>query len=582
MVKNEKKLNLVLSRIEDAEKWRDSYYKDNWKRYLNLYRSQSLEKREGANIFVPYIFMNCEVIRARISESLFSSRPYVTVLPRRLGDEEKATAAQTLLDWQFTDRMKIEGLFRKDILEILTTMGTAITYTGWAKKTRKVRSQKKEEQALLDQSGQPIIDDYGNPLSIPVSVVVEEDSIIYDDPECVSIDLFDFFVDPTATTIYNARYCGHREYRTKAELRELEKTAGYKINWKDLEPANDITDGRQTRMQEEGKNIPSDNYSTKDKNGFYEVLQYWEDERHCVIINRQQLVLDEGNPFWHGMKPYDKVVYTPLANSFYGMGIPQLLESLQSELNALRNQRIDYNSMSIRRMWKVREGCGLEPKDLVWRQNGILQVANMDDVQEIMVSDISPTAFNNEAVAKQDMRDATGCHDIIMGLAESNETATTTMTKDNNASLRFKDVVNNVVEDMLVPIAVKCIALDQQFMSDERAVRILDQNAANIIMVSPDDIAGEYDVIYVGSSVDPMANKEAKQQRMVNIYNMLAGDPLYQQDNEARRKLMESLLKAYDVDNIEGILPQIPQQEAANGQEIQMGTMAQLAANGVL
>ena len=70
MVKNEKKLNLVLSRIEDAEKWRDSYYKDNWKRYLNLYRSQSLEKREGANIFVPYIFMNCEVIRARISESL--------------------------------------------------------------------------------------------------------------------------------------------------------------------------------------------------------------------------------------------------------------------------------------------------------------------------------------------------------------------------------------------------------------------------------------------------------------------------------------------------------------------------------
>ena len=130
MVKNEKKLNLVLSRIEDAEKWRDSYYKDNWKRYLNLYRSQSLEKREGANIFVPYIFMNCEVIRARISESLFSSRPYVTVLPRRLGDEEKATAAQTLLDWQFTDRMKIEGLFRKDILEILTTMGTAITYTG--------------------------------------------------------------------------------------------------------------------------------------------------------------------------------------------------------------------------------------------------------------------------------------------------------------------------------------------------------------------------------------------------------------------------------------------------------------------
>lgn len=111
--------------------------------------------------------------------------------------------------------------------------------------------------------------------------------------------------------------------------------------------------------------------------------------------------------------------YTSLPNEFYGIGIPRSVEYLQLELNTTRNQRIDYNSMALRRMWKLRKGCGLTPKDMIWRQNGILAVDNMDDIQEIQVADIPATAFANGSVIKQDMRDATGCHDIIMGLSGS-------------------------------------------------------------------------------------------------------------------------------------------------------------------
>ena len=568
-----KKEIAVLQRIEEAERWRDSYYKDNWRSYIDLYRSKLPEKRDGSNLFVPYTFMTCEVVRTRLAESLFSSRPYVSLLPRNEGDADKAKAAQTLLDWQYTDRMKIESVFRKDAISDLVVLGTLVMYTGWSKKTRKIRRMEKVPTELVDENG-PVLNLDGTPMMVDIRTEVDVEDVVYDDPVCQCIDLFDFFVDPNATDIENARYCGHKEYRTKSDLKQIYP----KINWKGLEPVSQIESGRQIRMEDDDKTIPADDYSSGDDNGLYEVLQYWEDGRHCVIINRKQMVLDEPNPFWHGMKPYDKTVYTPLANSFYGAGIPQALESLQSELNTVRNQRIDYNSMALRRMWKVRKGSSLTAKDLVWRQNGIISLDNMDDVLQIPVSPLPASAFTNESVIKGDMRDTTGCHDIIMGLANTNETATTTMTKDNNASIRFKDVVNNLADDIMVPVSKKCISLDQQFMAEERMVRLLDAESNEIIFISPDDIAGEYDIIYVGSSVDPMANKELKQQRMVNIFNMLVANPLYQNDPEATKNLMRELLKAYDIEDVEGMLPT----GGMNGQGNPMAAMAGGPQNGVL
>ena len=91
-----KKEIAVLQRIEEAERWRDSYYKDNWRSYIDLYRSKLPEKRDGSNLFVPYTFMTCEVVRTRLAESLFSSRPYVSLLPRN-ADTTRITATVPII-----------------------------------------------------------------------------------------------------------------------------------------------------------------------------------------------------------------------------------------------------------------------------------------------------------------------------------------------------------------------------------------------------------------------------------------------------------------------------------------------------
>ena len=558
-MENPKDFDKIRQCVSNAESWRDNNYTELWKRCLKQYRSRRPQQEAGrSNIFVPYTFMQVEVIKARIAESLFNAHPYLTVLPREDNDTAMAEHVQSLLSWQFQDRLDLERIFSEHLLADIAIFGTAVSYTGWLRRTRKTKHRAKVEKGLTyPDTEEPVMGEDGLPMMVKVTDILEEEETVYDDPIVQKIDLFDFFTDPMSSSIEDARFCGHREWLSKKVIEELEESAGWSVDWNKVTPDQTTEGGKRIRADiGSGKDISQDD--SGNDNGMYKVTHYWEDDRHVVIIGDSACALDEGNPFWHGMKPYDKCCYVTLSGEFYGMGIPEILFDLQSELNTNRNQRIDYMSMALRRMWKLRRNCGLTARDLVWRQGGVIQVEEMDDVQEIQVQPLPASAFSHEDVVKQDMRDATGCHDIIMGLGyNANETATTTMTKDNNASIRFKDVVKAVVQDLLVPIARKCVSLDQQFLSEERLIRLSSsiEPAASLLSVTPDDLTGCYDVSYVGTAVDAMANRELNKQKVQETYALAIQNPLVQNNPNSLRALLRELLEANDVRNVDDILP---------------------------
>ncbi|MBR2783544.1 MAG: hypothetical protein IKD93_05075 [Firmicutes bacterium] len=538
---DKKETRRILERIAGAEEWRDRQYGALWQDCFRRYRSRPEGPREGSNLFVPYTFMQAEVIKARLEESLFAQRPYISALPREGGDTEQAEKMQLLLDWQLNERMDLPRLLSEEIAAGIVIYGTGVVYTGWQVRTRQVRRGRWGQQPLLDDQGQPLRDEQGRPLTCAVQESDEEREVIYDDPVVANIPLTDFFVDPTADTVAKARFCGHREYVTRERLRELEREGLYRIDWDDLKPLEEKR--------------PDDSFEPEEAQGLYLLHHYWEDDRRLVFLNRQQCVCAGGNPFWHGMKPYDKCCYAPVPGEFYGMGVPELLTGLQDELNTARNQRIDYNSLSLRRMWKLRRGCGLTGRDLLWRQNGVLQVENMDDVQEINVQPLPGDAFAHEAGVKQDMQDVTGCYDILMGVGYANETATTTVTRDNNASLRFKSVVRAIIKDLLLPIAGKCLALDQQFLDQKRALRLVGRPLDELFRVSPEELAGDYDVIYCGTATESLANRERNRERVLQAYSLALSDPAYLRDDQARLKLFRKALLALGLSDAEELLP---------------------------
>jgi len=531
---------MLMARIEEAEHKRDEAHALLWQDCYRRYRSIPRPKATGSNIFVPNTFMQCEVIKARIRETIFAQRPYISAVPVEGGDVRHADNMELLLDWQMNERMDITRLIGEEAATSLVVYGTAVVYTGWQVRQRTVTHAACEPRPLLDARGDMLGDDKGEPLLMDTLAPVTVRSKVYDDPMAVNIPLSDFFVDADATTVEDARFCGHREYQTKEELRSLEQEGKYTIDWERAEAY---------------EADPEDSFEAGHDKSRLEVHHYWEDDRHVVILARDQIICDEPNPFWHGMKPYDKACYVYLPDEFYGMGIPEILAGLQDELNTARNQRIDYNSMALRRMWKLRRGCGLTARDLVWRQNGVLQVENMDDVAEINIQDLPSGAFANETAIKQDMQDTTGCQDILMGISYANETATTTMTRDNNASLRFKSIITGIIRDLLVPVARKCASMDQQFMSHIRSIRLLGEDAG-FRSISPYDLAGDFDIIFCGSAAEPSAARQQDKEKALQAYSLALADPAYARDDSARLRLFRRVLEALDIKDAAAMMPE--------------------------
>lgn len=592
--KNDKqRLATIMRRIEYAENWRDKTYRDKWLSYYRMWRNivPAIKDRQGnviadrSNISIPYPFIMLETILPRLVETLFAGRPYVAVKGVPSGVEEMqryvqgpggmpmpqtqqvrpwviaAQKMETLLDYQQNVSFDIQDVFHTG-LKIMCLYGTAVSYTGWRYSRRDVIRKELRPQFVEDEeTGEqiPLLDDDGvTPIQDyeEITVSVKE----YDDPELKFLDLGHFFVDPNASDIDDARYCGHRAYMSKAALEALKETEeGMRLDWKKI-PKNPAKDESRD-YRNSGIGIPTveeagAGFTSYEDDALYEVHHYWEDDRRVLVINRGYIAMDTANPFFHKRKPYDRDVYTEDPGQFYGIGIMEMLEDSQAELNTERNQRIDYRSMSMRRMFKVKRDASIDRRQLVWKNGGFIELEDLNDLDVLEAPDSALSgSFNSESMVKQEMKEITGAHDVVMGQSSSSETATTTMSKDNNAAMRFKLIISSVEKRLLVAISRKMIQLNQQFVDDVRLLPLFDKDEMDWPVISPEDIQGEFHLIPAGSSVEPMANKEAHKQRMVELYGVVARDPFMQQFPDKRRNLLKKVFEAFDVQDTDDILP---------------------------
>lgn len=539
----------ALGRVEQdfmASKSFQQPWLDKFVDYYKMYRhyvDPSTFRDGRSHLFIPYVFHIIETEVPRLVNTLINARPFVQTMPLGLPSpirEERAKKMNYLLDYQFQLRVKFVSLVT-DVIKAALIYGTAVTRQGWRVDRREMSVKRPVVLAGIDTG---------------VWEQVEELVTMYDDPYVRHVPIWDFFFDPSSTELDDARYCIEREWMDYSEVVQLGKTLG--LEFKSMDDLKRSAKGGNARADSTNPHLDAIDRtaasSGTNRRGI-EILHYWTPSWYVIVANREFVLASVASPYMHGKLPYAKWVDTRVPNEWYAIGEVEALEDLQEELNVTRNQRIDNVSLVLTKMFAISRAANIDPNQLIARPGGFVEVDNVnEDIKELTFTDVTSSSYQEEALIKSDMDRVSGVHDTIRGSETTRrETATMANLTANAGAERFKLKTALIAYGGMHEMIQQVIRLNQQFLTEEREALVLGKDGAmSFERVTPADVAGEYDIVAVGSAVEPMLNVQVQQSNLTTLYSLLKDNPLVEQQG-----LLRNLFQTFGFKNIDGLMAQV-------------------------
>jgi len=544
---------------------------DNYKDLVG-YKKQLDEDDPRSNLHIPRVYQIVDTIRSRLVMAFFKREPYFEFLPSptrqnmysKQSAEEKAKVASNIVDQQL-NRNNIVSKFY-DFVTSFLTFPLGIMSVGWRYEEKMIRRRVPEPEIQNTRFGYYKTGNY-------VYVPYEQKEVAFDDNHIGNVNFFDFWPDPRATDISNARGVFHREFLTWEEVvdriefyRKLNEGTIYQTQRDDLGNAQSLESGRSILKNavEQSDGDEYDVYSNLDdrkenKNELYEFMHYWEPDKHKIIINRQQIVYEGPSPYWrHGELPFVTASFERLPNQMMGQGAIDFLHDLQQEENAIHNQRSDNVNMILNKMWKVKRTADIDESQLISQPHGIIHVDEPDDIEPIEFNDVVASSFQQQNIISQIMENTLGTPPIMRGAeGRGSSTATEVMKQTTNAGMRFDVKIRLYNELGLQRLAYLMDMNNQQFISDERIIKMKQEGVEQWRAVEPREIIGEFDYRPATPSIDPGANKQVRREQMTMLMQTLLNMQIPYVDYY---KLIKEWIEEFDIPNPESFL--LPKDQA--------------------
>ena len=517
-----------------AESARQPHY-DLWKRYYKLYRSYRPKRKAGewqSRVFIPMVYYVIESLAPRLVASL----PKFTVTPVGPEDEDPAKKMEQLLDWAATN----SELYVQLVMVIKSALkyGTGILKVYWDQDIEMTRGMEErttpvmgttEDRVMDPDTGEPMVGLQGEPLvettEVPIGmqteqVFVRKPYVRYEGPKAEAIDIGNFYVAGESEDIEKARYAIQRMYRGWDHIKEKVTEGVYTLpSWVTEEDISSQLD--EARQDREGAielfTSPRDP-TRKDA----ELLEIWTDDgRVITMLNRRFIIRHTENPFDHGRKPFVRFVDVLNEHEFWGSGEIEQLEGLQDYVNAQVNQRIDNVRLSVNRMFAVNINEIADRKQLASRPGGIIEVTGDIPAQQVVVpldfGDVTSSAYTEVEYAERTAEKVSGVSSFSTGVdsPDYNRTATGAALINDNSSTRFSLKVRLIELLGLRPLARMYGSLLQQFIDQERVIRMLGPDGAYAFETfTPDAIQGalDYDIEAASATETEAIRKDQKNQ----------------------------------------------------------------------
>lgn len=503
-----KKIETVMDRMEKMKRKRRQYEKD-WNaadKQRQMHRANRPKDEWRSDLKLPDTFSVIETAKAEMVDQ----SPGIIYRPRESGDVLKATKMNKIFEYTW-DKANGDLELMKFIDDALV-YGIAIGEEYWKHETKEIKH----------------LEDFDTDKMEPKSWEKRE-TVTYDDVCFESIPIWNFYWDPMADSLENARDCAKVLIMTQ---HEFEKRYKKYPKHKKVASGGDVF---RTQWFQPLGNV--DDFEI-------EVIHYYDKLSDLYLILANGVLLtspDNPIPYKHKDFPFIKGVDILLPHSFVGMGEPKVMKCLQEERDTLRNMRLDTTHLNIQTQYIVDDRLELDDEDLIAKPHSIIR-GPVDSIRAVEKIPIFAESIREEELLNDDIIKATGIDIRMQSLGGSGDTATEVAILKESSLKRIK-LKLKLLEKMALSRLGRLRLLNiQQFYSIPKVVKIIGEEGIeeaeqyrNIgfkhpkgsyewFTAMPDDLVGDYDVVVIPGQTLPVS-KALESQKAINLFDRLMGHP---------------------------------------------------------
>jgi len=533
---NPPKLEDLKYDIEQAKPHHDNHVSEvvSWLDNLNVTGGARITKVTGRSSIVPRLIRKqAEWRYAALSEPFLSSEDLFDCQPRTHEDVMAARQAKLLLNYQFTCELNLVK-FIDDYVRAAVDEGSVLVRVGWEEEKGMVKKPKFVSVPLepdnpehtymaqmLEQAANSVLEggpavmeqlppelqrnlkatfDAGVPTMVEEDGTVEVKGIVKNQPTIEVCDYENLMIDPSCKGDLDiAQFIAYDFETSKSELQKAELYQNLdEVDWegqaigKDGTAITPLTERTSFNFQDQARmKVTATEYW-----GFWDIDGSGVTKPIVSTWIGNVMIRLEESPFPDKKLPFVLVPYLPRRKSVYGEPDGALLEDNQKIVGAVTRGMIDIMGRSANGQQGMRKDAldvtnqrKFEAgKDYYFNPNVDPRASvYMHTFPEIPQS--APFMIqlqNNEAEALTGVK---AFHGGISGEGLG-ESATAARSALDAASKRELGILRRLSKG-LIDIGRKVLAMDAEFLEEEKIVRITDEE---FVKIKPDDLSGKYDI----------------------------------------------------------------------------------------